>query len=189
MQSQSQSLTYGSLGEMAQRAGKSIAETFMQADAIVMIDISLSMSEHDCLEGQKRCDVALAELAKLQRQIPGKVGVIQWSSSVAFMPGGVPDLPTGSTDLAQCLKFVKPADGTGIRLILISDGEPDNQESAIAVAQTFKSKIDTVYVGPLDGLGADFLKRLAAVTGGQAVTQSVQQIAELSQTVKKLLAA
>ncbi len=184
-----QALTYGSLGEMAQRAGKSIAETFMQSDAIVLVDISLSMSERDCLEGQKRFDVALAELAKLQRQIPGKIAVIQWSSSVAFMPGGVPDLPTGSTDLAQCLKFVKPADGTGIRLILISDGEPDNQEESLHIAAQFKSKIDTVYVGPLNGYGADFLKRLAAATGGQAVTQSVQQIAQLSQTVKKLLAA
>jgi hypothetical protein len=183
-----QALTYGSLGEMAQRAGKSIAETFMQADAIVMIDISLSMSERDCGEGT-RYDAALAELKKLQRQIPGKVGVIQWSNLARFVPGGVPDFPTGSTDLEACLKFVKPADNTGIRLILISDGEPDNQESALAVAQTFKSKIDTVYVGPANGYGADFLKRLAALTGGQAVTQSVSEIGQLSQTVKKLLAA
>lgn len=184
-----QSLTYGSLGEMAQRAGKSIAETFMQADCIVMIDISLSMSEHDCLEGQRRYDAALAELAKLQRQIPGKVGVIQWSSSVQFVPGGVPDFPTGSTQLANCLRFVKPADDTGIRLILVSDGEPDDPETAMDEARTFKSKIDTVYVGPANGYGADFLKRLAAATGGQAVTQSVTEIGQLSQTVKKLLAA
>lgn len=183
-----QSLTYGSLGEMAQRAGKSIAETFMQADALIMVDISISMSERDCGEGT-RYDAALGELKKLQRQIPGKVGVIQWSNSAQFMPGGIPDFPTGSTDLAQCLKFVKPADNTGIRMILISDGEPDDQESALAVARTFKSKIDTVFVGPANGCGADFLRRLAAVTGGRAVTQSVAEIGQLSQTVKKLLAA
>jgi hypothetical protein len=185
----SQALTPGSLQDIAQQQNKSIAQTFMSVDAIVCVDTSLSMMNKDTQDGRSRYDHACEQLIRLQRQLPGKVGVISWSSRKTFNPGGIPDSPYGSTDLVGLLQFIKPADGCGIKLIVISDGEPDYPQGALDVARTFKTPIETIYIGPEGGPGRDFLRRLAEATGGQAVSQSVRDIQNLSQTVKGLLAA
>lgn len=183
----SNEITYGSLGYMEQQ-GKNIAESFLNVDAIVMIDTSGSMAATDCQNGQMRHTVACEELRRLQRQLPGKIAVIEWADSHAFCPGGIPGPAIGyTTDMAGVLRFVKQADDTGIKLILISDGEPDNEQDALNVARGFKSKIDTVYIGPEAGSGAAFLRLLSSLTGGQSVSQSPREIVELSQTVTKLL--
>jgi tryptophan synthase alpha subunit len=115
--------------------------------------------------------------------------VISWNDYARFCPGGIPTSPCGGTDLAGVLKFVKPADGTSIKLILISDGEPDDEDKALKLASQFKSKIDCIFVGPESSPGREFLRRLAMATGGISVSQSVADIANLQQTVTKLLTA
>jgi hypothetical protein len=188
-QQMSNSLVYGSLQDTALRANKTVAETFMDVDALVLVDTSFSMDERDCPGGRKRYDLACEQLIRLQRELPGKVGVISWNSSPSFCPGGIPTTPYGGTNLTGALEFVKPVDGTTIKLIIISDGEPDQQEPALALAKTFKSKIDTIYVGPERGYGRAFLRLLAEATGGRPVTKSIKEIGLLSETVKGLLAA
>lgn len=187
----SDKLVYGSIKDISQRSGKPIAETFLSVDALVMVDTSGSMDSHDCENNRTRYDLACEQLIRLQREIPGKIGVISWSSSVQFNAGGVPHYFGGGTDLAGVLKFVKPADGTSIKLILISDGEPDYGQSdeCLRLAKQFKSTIQTIYIGPEDGPGREFLKKLAEATGGQGVSQSVKDLANLKQTVTKLLTA
>lgn len=184
-------LVYGSLKDIADRSGKSVAETFLSVDALVMVDTSGSMMMNDCQGGRTRYDLACEQLIRLQRELPGKVGIIAWNDFARFCPGGVPTTPCGGTDLAGALRFVRPADGTSIKLILISDGEPDNgsQQACLDLARKFKSKIQTIYIGPEDGPGRDFLRRLAEATGGQSVSQSVKDIANLKQTMTKLLTA
>jgi len=181
-------IVYGSLGYLEQQ-GKSIAESFLSIDAIIMIDISMSMEAADCQNGQTRYQTACDELRRLQRQIPGKVAVIEWADGHAFMPGGVPSPPYGCTNLTGVLQFVKQADDCGIRFVLISDGEPDNPYSALDEAHTFRSKIDTIFCGPENGPGADFLRRLASLTGGQYANNTTRGIVELAQTVTQLLTA
>lgn len=185
----SNKLVYGSLKDISQRSGRPVAETFLSVDALVMVDTSGSMDSADCAGNRTRYDVACEQLIKLQKELPGKVGVISWSSSVQFNPGGVPYYLGCGTDLAGVLKFIKPADGTSIKLILISDGEPDDEQEALRLAKQFKSKLQTIYIGPESGPGRDFLRRLAEATGGQAVSQSVNDISNLKQTVTKLLTA
>lgn len=180
-------LVYGSLKDISQRSGKPIAGTFLSVDALVMVDTSGSMDSEDCPGNRRRYDVACEQLIRLQRELPGKVGVISWSSSCQFNSGGVPYYFGGGTDLASVLKFVKPADGTSIKLILISDGEPDHEQGALDLARQFKSKIQTIYIGPEAGYGRDFLRRLAEATGGKSVSQSINQLGQLSVTVKGLL--
>ena len=71
---------------------------------------------------------------------------------------------------------------------VISDGEPDSQEQALAAARRFdKSDISTVYVGPEGGAGQAFLARLAAASGGQSVTAA--KTAQLAQTIERFLLA
>lgn len=185
----SNEIVYGSLEYMEQQ-GRTIAESFLSVDAIVMIDTSGSMAQTDCQNGQTRHTVACDELRRLQRHIPGKIAVIEWSTSHVFCPGGIPGPAVGwSTNMAGVLEFVKKADGTDIKLILISDGEPDHEQYTLDVARTFTSKIDTIYIGPEGGPGADFLRRLAALTGGRAETRSAREIIGLSQSITKLLSS
>lgn len=184
-------LVRGSLEDMAKQSRQPLAKTFMQCECLILIDVSGSMLYQDC--GQRtRYEVACDQLVRLQRDNPGKIALVAWSSDAAFCPSGVPSKPSGSTDLVKALTWIKPADGTGIRIIVISDGTPDDPRGALALAANYQSKIDTIYVGPegLEGeTGRRFMQDLARVSGGIAVSQDVSQIGLLSETVTKLLKA
>lgn len=164
----SNAITKGSLSALAQQSGASLAETFLGADAVVIVDMSGSMGAHDAPGGRSRYDAAESELRKLQEKLPGKVAVIAFSSFPQFEPGGVPTRLGGGTDMAAALKFVLPVDGTGVRIILISDGYPDNEQETLAVAAKFKTRIDCIFIGSEGEGGQEFLRRLAQATGGKA---------------------
>lgn len=169
--SSSGALVPGSVGALAQSSGRSVAEVFMAVDAVVVVDTSGSMAAHDSRGGQSRYDVACAELAKLQAAQPGKIGVISFSDSAQFCPNGVPVNGGGGTDLAGALRLAKTADVAGMRFIVVSDGEPDDEEAALAEARRFVGRIDVIYVGPETSThGRDFLARLARARGGEFVT-------------------
>lgn len=178
-------ITVGSIADLAQKGQMSIAESFLSADTIILIDTSGSMAAHDDGGTRSRYQIALEELARLQKSLPGKVAVVNFSSTVEFVPGGMPSFLSGGTDLAGALQFVKVADGL-VRFIVISDGQPDDDKSALTVASGFRSKIDVVYIGPEDDLrGRRFLEQLAAASGGQFVT--ADRAKELASKVEKLL--
>jgi predicted subunit of tRNA(5-methylaminomethyl-2-thiouridylate) methyltransferase len=80
------------------------------------------------------------------------------------------------TNMQDALVFIKMADGCGIRLILISDGQPDDREGALRMARTFTSRIDVIYIGPPDGEGERFLAELANCTGGVLVKTGAAEI-------------
>jgi Mg-chelatase subunit ChlD len=178
----------GSIADIARKTGVSIAETFLSCDVVCIVDTSASMGAKDSTGGKSRYDQACWELATLQGDLPGKIGVISFADSAAFCPNGTPTNLGGSTDLAGALKFAKIADQPGaMRFIVISDGEPNDSQGALKVAKTYHNKIDTIFIGPEGGGGREFLKRLAAASGGQHVT--AQQAKELASSVQKLLAA
>lgn len=197
----------GSLADIARATNQTLAESFLSCEAVIVVDVSGSMTIADVPnEGQaaapheddkynwggipgglKRYDVACAELTKLQADIPGKVAVIAFSDHPEFCPGGYPRYIGGGTDMAQALTFIKIADNCGLRIILISDGAPNDPETTLRIASTFTSRIDTIYIGPANGSGADFLRQLAAASGGVATVNNVQGIKQLSGTVKLLM--
>jgi Mg-chelatase subunit ChlD len=176
----------GSLSSLATQSKKSIAETFIGADVIVIVDVSGSMADCDSRGGLSRYEVACQELAKLQNSLPGKIAVIGFSSDTEFCPGGLPYFQQGGTDMAKALKFVKIADLPGMRFILISDGKPDDENETLKIAKSFQAHIDVIYVGPESmPFGRDFLNRLAAATGGKSVT--ADRAKELAASVTQLL--
>ncbi len=181
------SIIPGSIGAVAQQNGKSIAESFINADVVIVVDTSGSMEACDSRGGKSRYDVACEELKSLQASLPGKLALLSFSDDVQFCPNGIPWQYGGGTDLAKALKFAKMADVTGMRFIVISDGEPSNESLALNVAETYKNKIDTIYVGPENGDGQEFLRKLAKASGGQGVTSA--QVKELASSVKHLLSA
>ncbi len=175
----------GSLGAIAKQENKSIAETFVNANLIVIVDTSGSMSTRDSRGRNSRYEVACEELANLQTNYPGKIAVIAFSDDVLFCPNGIPAYLGRSTNMAKALQFAKIADVQGMQFILISDGEPDNEQDTLAVAKTYKNKISTIYVGPEEHpAGREFLQRLAAATGGQTVTADRANL--LAETISTL---
>jgi Mg-chelatase subunit ChlD len=175
----------GSLSAIAKQENKSIAETFVNADCIVIVDTSASMNSHDSRGGRSRYEVACEELAQLQAHHPGKIAVLAFSNDVMFCPSGIPAYLGGGTDMAKALQFAKIADVTGMQFILISDGEPDDETKTLDIARTYQNKISTIYVGPEQHpAGRDFLYRLAQATGGTGIT--VDRARELKSGIEKL---
>ena len=175
----------GSLASQAANTGQSIAQTFVSADVIVLVDTSSSMSQSDGYEQKSRYERACDELAKVQASLPGKIAVLSFADFTLFCPSGIPTQPCGMTDLTGALKFAKIADLDGMQFIVISDGEPNEESSALQVASTYRNKIDTIYIGPERGSGQNFLERLAQSSGGR-VKKNFSAV-RLGETIKGLL--
>lgn len=187
--SNQQSIVAGSLGNVAKKNGTSIAAGFMNAKAFVMVDVSVSMAMGDAGGGLTRYEVALVQLTKLQDENPGEIAVGAFANHAEFCPSGIPINQNGMTDMVAALKMMLMADNTDIRLVLISDGEPNDETETLKIARKFKSKIDTIFVGNESGAGREFLRRLAAATGGVAVVNKVDQLNLLSENITRLIAA
>jgi uncharacterized protein with von Willebrand factor type A (vWA) domain len=183
-----QAIIPGSIGALAKQQNKSIAETFLSCDVIVIVDTSGSMDTNDSRGGRSRYQVACEELADLQNSLPGKIAVIAFSDEVMFCPDGKPWQYRGGTLLAKALRFAKTADISGMKFILISDGEPHDESDSLRVAQTYTNRIDVIYVGPKEHpAGREFLQRLAQASGGQMIT--ADRVKELASEIQFLLKA
>lgn len=189
MRETNQNIVAGSLGAVAQKNGTSIAMGFMGVKAFVMVDVSSSMDTPDAANGKTRYEAACEQLERLQGEMPGEIAVGAFSSNAHFSPSGVPVHAGGMTDMVAALQMMLMADNTDIRLVLISDGEPDNESMTLKTAAKFKSKIDTIFVGNETGYGRDFLRKLAAATGGVAVVNKTQDLGLLSENLTKLITA
>lgn len=159
----------GSLAETNHNRKLEFAEAFLTVDAIMVCDVSGSMHERDvAVEGgmwRSRFEECNEQLKRIQRRFPGRLAVVAFSDSPEFVPGGVLPFLGGGTALREALEFVSPADGTGIKFIVASDGMPNDPEGALQVAKGM-SPIDTVYIGS-DAQGKEFMERLARASGGQ----------------------
>ena len=180
------SIISGSIGAIAKQNNKSIAESFINAECIVIIDTSGSMGIHDSLDNNSRYDAACEQLAQLQNNLPGKIAVLSFSDSVMFNPDGRPFYYGSGTDLAGALRFAKIADVPDMRFILISDGEPNDRSSALDIAAQYNNKIDVIYVGSeTSPIGRDFLEKLARRSGGTVI--SADRAINLLQSAERLL--
>lgn len=174
----------GSLSDVAARENMSIAESFLNVDIIVLLDVSASMAMCDARGSRQRYDVACDELARLQSDMPGRVAVIGFSSQPEFAPNGRPLFQRANTDLAAVLKFARVADTGDVRFVVISDGEPDDEREALSTAANYKGRIDCVYVGPEDNPRArEFLRKLASAHGGQQVATEMHLLADKIETL------
>lgn len=176
----------GSIGAIAKQNNKSLAETFLSCDVIIIVDTSGSMDTNDSRNNKTRYETACDELAALQNSLPGKIAVLSFSNETSFCPSGQPFKYGGGTNLAGALKFAKVADFPGMRFIVISDGQPDSESEALNVARTYKNKIDVIFVGNENfPTGRIFLEKLASMSGGKIIT--TDRAIELSSGIMRLL--
>lgn len=168
----------GSIADLAQKNNQSIAETFLSCDCVVLIDVSGSMNSEDGT-GKTRYNRACEALKNLQASLPGKIAVVRFSDQVVFEPSGVPFFEGSGTDLAGGLQFIKMADVPEMHFVVISDGEPNDRQSALSIAKTFSNKIDVIFIGnELDHAAIQFMNGLAQISGGEQITADSAQIAE-----------
>jgi len=177
----------GSLTAISQQNNTTVAESFLSCDTLLLADMSSSMNMNDAMGQSSRYDAAEADIIRLQEKYQGKVALVVFANTVEFCPAGVPIRLGGGTDLSRALKFIKVADDCGIKIVLISDGEPDNPDEALKIASQFVSRIDCVYVGSEtdDFGGRAFLEKLAQATGGQFMKSS--QPGLLAESVEVLM--
>lgn len=127
---------------------------------IILADISASMGS-TAWGDQRKIDVLRDAVAGARQQRPARLFAFSGSArEVATIPE-----PENNTNLAGALKHVLPLDpGT---VLVISDGQPDNAERALAVAGRFRGAIDVLYVGAeSDHAAIAFMRRLATAAGG-----------------------
>lgn len=179
----------GSIRHYAAQHNQPFALAWLSVQAVILFDRSASMDNDDAPGNQTRYALAISELTKLQASCPGRLAIVQFNDECSLVPGGVPGRPRGTTDLAGALAYIKRLnmDTPGMRIIVISDGEPDSESAALAAAGQFKNRIDVIYCGPDDEpAGREFLHRLSRASGGTLVT--ADRAAGLMDATIKLLA-
>lgn len=158
-------------GPMAKRAQRFDHAT---ATVVVAIDGSGSMVDHIGSTGMSKWDQARIALRDVCLGNP-EIILISFSSGARIVPNAS-QLPAdlmqaavqgygGGTDLTAALKLAK-----GLRprkTIIISDGMPDNQQTALEVAEQITGAVDTIYCGPDSHPAIAFLRQLAHDNAGE----------------------
>ena len=175
-----QAIVPGSLLAIAQRDNIGMAESFLSCDILILLDMSGSMSSHDAPGGRSREQVAEEDVIRLQATHKGRIALFCFADYAIFAPGGVPLNCGGSTNMIAALRYIQPADDCGLKIILVSDGMPNDPTETLKVAREFKNRIDTLFCGPESDVegGRAFLEKLATITGGQAVTSNTPGVLE-----------
>ncbi len=154
----------GSIQDVAAKGDVALA--LLSAKVALLCDRSSSMIE-EARGHQARYELEDDIIKRLQAKYPGQVALVAFSDTAYLCPDGVLPQPNGNTNMLDALRLAGPLADAGLRIILITDGEPSHAESeVIDAARAFRGKLDTIYVGPELSRGADFCKALALSVGG-----------------------
>ncbi len=165
---QSRDITKGSVFDIATNKGVKPEDVLAEADVVVMLDISSSMTDRQG-DGRSRFDKAKDALADIQKAFPGRVVLISFSDNAKMELGGMPSHPAGMTNIHAALEVAKSFDGMDTKFYMISDGEPNMtpEKDIFDFAETFEDPINCIFIGEdHDFSGIAFMKKLAKLTGG-----------------------
>jgi len=129
----------------------------------VLADVSSSMEER-AWGGMTKHALLRDAIAGVMR--PG-VTILAFSAG-AYPVSRIEDLPEphGNTALHRAIE--QAASQHPARMLIVSDGHPDDEEKARSAAQAFPGVIDVLYIGPDSDKGAiAFLSALAKGHGGR----------------------
>lgn len=178
----------GSLQQWSVATGLPLAKAMLRVNACIIVDCSGSMTAQDAPGGRTRYDVACTELATLQGDLPGKLAIFGFHDDCIFCPGGKLPPAILGTNLAGALNYCKRFDLPEMKIILISDGEPNDAYTALEAARSYRNRIDTIFVGPRlmpPSEGEKFLTQIAMLRQGESVT--CDRLAGLLPAMQRLL--
>jgi hypothetical protein len=176
---QSDQETDGSLSDRIRQAVRKTVGTAAPTDACLVLDTSRSMNTH--IGANRR---SIDELRTLAAGFLDIRRVQFGSVAKELKPDQEPGGPAGGTAMDLAFKLVKQL---GLKhAIVITDGEPDDEDRTLWAAQGLK--IDAFYVGP-DGnqRAQEFLRKLCGLHGGQYGKASLEFAKELTGKVRALL--
>src|SRR5262245_12590486 len=136
--------------------------------SLLLIDTSSSIGDR-IRSGERRIDALrkVVRMVKAEKNVPTAAFGRFYSSDGSFqlvrVVEDVPE-PEGMTPLAEAIDFGRREGAT--HLVVVTDGEPDNEQRALAAAQAFANPIDVFFVGDAPSAGERFAQRLAQLTGG-----------------------
>lgn len=134
---------------------------------VVLCDTSSSMDES---AGRRR------KIDHLRDAVDGVIADLPDAVIVAFdsSPRRVTlaaDIPEPSGGTALHLALDEAARQRPAKTIVVSDGQPDSETTALAAAERLPGVIDVIFCGrDSDAAALDFMRRLARLGGGQVVT-------------------
>lgn len=136
----------------------------------ILADVSSSMLE--MAGARRRIDILDGALRQIEQEFPDARRVAFAAYPVTLAPGtGLPE-PHGGTALHSAIDHA--AKNSPSRLIVICDGEPDDEPAAIRAAMRLRCPIDVIYCGDDRNRRAiDFMRRLAVVSGGSSVVHDM----------------
>jgi hypothetical protein len=158
-------------------------KTEMGGDSTLLLDCSSSMAAHVNVELKGKINAERRRIDMLRRVVKSIrlakpavramafgplhfTATVEYSSVRMLEPGEDIPEPSGGTPLAEAIEAATAAGGK--RLVVISDGEPNDQNRALEAARKHGHRIDCIFIGPDNAHdpGEDFLKRLADASGG-----------------------
>lgn len=151
-----------------------------QRGTVFLLDCSGSMSES--VDGRSK----ILHLEGVMRDYQArKVG---FSDSVFAWQQGI--RPAGNTDMALAFRHLQSQKPE--KVVMISDGCPNDEDGAIKEAVALHVPVNIVYIGEKGDRGEAFMKRLAIITGGKtftAETHNPQFVKRLSHAIAGYLPA
>ena len=143
-----------------------VAMALMDAKVLVVCDRSGSMVA-DARSGKASYQLEDEIVARLQAKYPGQVALAAFNDVAWLCPDGVLPMPTGQTNMLDALRLAQPLADAGLKIIMVTDGEPSHSEQEVLdAAKLFRGKLDTIFVGPEVSMGRKFCKALALAAGG-----------------------
>ncbi len=131
----------------------------------ILLDVSGSMNEK--VGTQRKIDM-------LRSAVSDYKGVRQYVFSERVTETQYIPEPHGSTELDTAFRYLAKANPQ--KLLLISDGLPNDPIASIDAGKCLKISIDVLYIGESEDLGEKFMKLLAEETGGKFMTINTMEI-------------
>jgi hypothetical protein len=181
-----QSLIAGAAKTLPAETGKTAAykRRFDGATEAVVILADVSGSMDESAGGKRKIDHLREALEAVCPPLASRDWpvMLAFNSAVRALTSPVEiGSPSGGTALH--LAIDEAAKRAPQKTIVISDGQPDDEQAALDAAERLTGLIDVIYCGPEGGAGLAFLRRLARSTGGSVVTCDLKQIGQAQRLV------
>jgi Mg-chelatase subunit ChlD len=152
--------------KLTRSLGKSSLDDLVAARtrrSLLLVDVSGSMGER-IQSGERKIDALRKVVATLQETTRFPLAAFGTHTAGQVEVVDVVPEPQGGTPLDLAIDFANAQGAT--QLVVVTDGEPNDEQAAFSSARRFGGRIDVFYIGNANTRGSRFAAELAAMTGG-----------------------
>lgn len=160
-----QIIVRGSIGDIMYQQNVPFELAVLNCQYLVLVDTSASMSART-QSLNTRYEAAREQLKRLQNSLPGKVLLASFSNTFKLCPNGIPEEPSGGTELAVAFQEIMEASLHELveKIIVISDGQPNAPQRALEWANKIRRvcPIESIFIGDEGDEGYFFMQKLSS---------------------------